>query len=321
MAIGQQFETYFNTGRDLYLGIGRVEPWTDETSPPIDEEYDNVDTWNRLIALKKLTKENTSIVIPRIDWESGEIYDSYVLTDEYNIYKVITSALDSTQKPTGTHPEPIVTSDGYTWKYMMTISKADRVRFLTSEFMPIKNPSEIDDQWYAWVGQSEEFVDQFGDKYFMVYSSLEVQKISPLNISTSCKFRQVSIIKDPLLTDGTEAKGYLYDMCQVCTFDESSSGDYEEADEVYQETGDSFNVFGTVVDFDYKTNALRVTNVSSDFQKNYDVQKSGFAGRKCINVERRRVKDFSGDVIYLDNISPINRNVDQSEEFRIITRY
>ena len=83
------------------------------------------------------------------------MYDSnfYVITDEYNIYKCIRtgradngSTVASTVKPTGTSATALVsTSDtgagtgrGYLWKYITTVSAADTIKFVTSDFIPVK---------------------------------------------------------------------------------------------------------------------------------------------------------------------------------------
>ena len=124
-----------------------------------------------IISLKEITSNDVSFVIPRINWETGTIYDHYddcfvayndggelvstahsgatsinealfyVLTDEYNLYICLDNNNNSasTSKPTGYNELPFVTQDGYKWKYVMNIPSALRVKFLTSFFIPITN--------------------------------------------------------------------------------------------------------------------------------------------------------------------------------------
>jgi hypothetical protein len=60
----------------------------------------------------------------------------------------------STTKPTGNSTSAITTADGYVWKYMYTISPADVIKFVSTDFIPVKfipdNPGSTDayyDQW------------------------------------------------------------------------------------------------------------------------------------------------------------------------------
>lgn len=86
---------------------------------------------------------------------ASSLYDSnfYVLTDEYNLYKCIRSGrtdagvvVKSTVKPQGTSATDLVaTSDagagtgrGYLWKYITTVSAADTIKFVTTDFIPVR---------------------------------------------------------------------------------------------------------------------------------------------------------------------------------------
>ena len=55
-------------------------------------------------------------------------------------YKVIdnNSGANSTVKPTGTSTDIISTSDGYRWKYMFSLSTAERNRFMSPTYIPVK---------------------------------------------------------------------------------------------------------------------------------------------------------------------------------------
>jgi hypothetical protein len=62
----------------------------------------------------------------------------YVVTDEYNVYKCLDNNLNSPSvvKPTGTGVEPVVTADGYMWKFMFNVPIALRNKFLTDQYIP-----------------------------------------------------------------------------------------------------------------------------------------------------------------------------------------
>lgn len=104
------------------------------------------------ISLHKIYTGGVSRVVPRIDWKEDTIYDawntdksSYVLVKEFsagvaklNVYACLFSPRTaSTYSPSGTSVTPIYLSDGYTWKYLYTISNADAIRFLNDSWMPV----------------------------------------------------------------------------------------------------------------------------------------------------------------------------------------
>ena len=74
----------------------------------------------------------------------------FVVTDEYNVYKCIDNngGAQSTTKPTGTGTTIISTADSYRWKYMYTVSPADVLKFVSTDFIPAKkvitNPGSTD---------------------------------------------------------------------------------------------------------------------------------------------------------------------------------
>lgn len=152
-------------GTNIYLFIGRPQAWTDDTSPPTPA--DNNDTafnaYDDMVAMKRVASTDITHAVVRRDWVSGTTYDEYahdysssntansgatslfaatyyVLTDDYNVYKVINNDGNtaSSVKPTGTSTGYITTADGYIWKYMYTISAADALKFLSTDFMPVR---------------------------------------------------------------------------------------------------------------------------------------------------------------------------------------
>ena len=174
-----------------YLGIGRPQAFTtstrgdsrtefegSDTSPPtpIDSNYEEFNTFNELLAAKKVTSTDASIVIPRRNWATGTTYDYYrhdyghfvtgstssvqtassgattlfdsnfyVLTDDFNVYKCLENDGDtaSTVKPSGTSTSILSTGDGYKWKYMYTLTAAQRTNFLSTDFMAVATDSTV----------------------------------------------------------------------------------------------------------------------------------------------------------------------------------
>ena len=150
-------------GSSVYVGIGKSDVWSLTTSDTTDttptSPEDNLDQLGEaranLIGLKKIVPADIAHVVPRHTWTSGSSYfawDSddasifdkafYVVTSEFKVYKCIKAGGGASSiQPTQTLTAPTAESDGYTWKYMYTISVADAEKFLTNSYMPVKTVS------------------------------------------------------------------------------------------------------------------------------------------------------------------------------------
>lgn len=153
------------SGNAMYMFIGRPLSWTDDSNPPtpVDSLNDEYDAYANMTALKKVSATDVSHAIIRRDWTSGTVYDEYrhnytssntansgastlwastfyVVTSDYHVYKVISNnnGAQSTVMPTGTSTNILTTADGYKWKFMYSISASDVIKFVTSDFIPVK---------------------------------------------------------------------------------------------------------------------------------------------------------------------------------------
>ena len=150
---------------EMYMFIGRPLSWADDNSPPtpVDSLNDEFDAYANMTALKEVQNTDVSHAIIRRDWTSGTTYDEYrhnysssntansgattlwastyyVVTSDYNVYKCISNNGNSasTDMPTGTGTSIITTTDSYKWKYMYSISASEVIKFVTSDFIPVK---------------------------------------------------------------------------------------------------------------------------------------------------------------------------------------
>jgi hypothetical protein len=146
----------------IYAVLGRQLPFTQEpvASTPIETDKNKQrELWKQAIGGKKITTGDVSHVVPRHDWTSGRVYaqyrdtdtnlfsrDFYVMTDENNVYKCLYNnrGTASTVKPSDFSTLPFTLADGYTWKYMYTITLGDADKFLTTSHMPVKTLSTTD---------------------------------------------------------------------------------------------------------------------------------------------------------------------------------
>lgn len=156
----------------LYFTYGKTDAWSDDTNPPAPNKsvYTTYEIFANMIGAKRLLGGDIQHVIPRYQWSSGEkfvAYDDknpelleskfYCVNDEYSVYKCISNNSNSisTVQPTSLSPYvDQITSDGYTWKYMYTVSDADILRFTTSNYIPVRTLSE-DNASLQWSVQTE----------------------------------------------------------------------------------------------------------------------------------------------------------------------
>ena len=146
----------------LYAVLGNQLSYINEptaTTPVETDKNKQRELWREAIGAKKITTGDVSHVVPRYNWTSGTIYaqyrDSdtnlytrpfYVITDENNVYKCLSNnkGATSTVKPADFSTLPFTLSDGYTWKFMYTISLGEADKFLTVSHMPVKTISATD---------------------------------------------------------------------------------------------------------------------------------------------------------------------------------
>jgi len=164
----QFIEDFSESGQSNYIFIGRPHAWSDDTNPPApaNSELEEIQAYEDMIALKKVSSTDISHGIVRYNWTSGTKYDEwrhnysasnttnvtnvsnfydgrgYVITDEFKVYKCLKtgmsggSTVNSTEKPT--HTSIAVESDGYMWKFMYSVIASDVIKFVTNDFIPVK---------------------------------------------------------------------------------------------------------------------------------------------------------------------------------------
>ena len=127
-----------------------------------------------MIAMKRITRSDVNQVVRKRTWKTNtrydmykhnystgyqsatganKLYDSqfYVMNSNYDVYKCIyngetpanPNGVISTVEPTGTATSIFTTSDTYRWKYMYTLGINDFVKFVSSDFMPLKTDSNV----------------------------------------------------------------------------------------------------------------------------------------------------------------------------------
>jgi len=166
-----------------YLFIGRAHSWasdvdvqgntiaegTDASPPtPNDDITSEFYNWDDMLGAKLIASTDVSRVIPRRNWTTGTTYDMYehnissanatasgatnlydaafvIMNSSNAVYKVIENdgATASTVEPTSTSNSIFATSDGYRWKYMYSLTSAETLNFMSTDFIHTSTDSTV----------------------------------------------------------------------------------------------------------------------------------------------------------------------------------
>lgn len=150
--------TYPNPSDYHYVFLGRSSEWTGSTPTPVDTRNTDADIKKNILAVKKVQASDTCLLIRRINWESGKVYqpytdnsvfwkdednentDFYVMNTSFRVYKCISRPGNaiSTSEPNKTIAGPAQYEDGYVWELMYEVPQADRIKFLNDDYIPVK---------------------------------------------------------------------------------------------------------------------------------------------------------------------------------------
>ena len=166
-----------------YLFVGRSHSWasdvdaqgntiaegTDASPPtPNDDVASEFYNYDDMLGAKLIASTDVTHCIPRRNWTTGTTYDIYehnisasntansgatnlfdssfvVMNSVYAVYKVIDNDGNtaSTVEPTSTSNSIFTTSDGYKWKYMYSLTSAETLNFMSTDFMHVSTDSTV----------------------------------------------------------------------------------------------------------------------------------------------------------------------------------
>jgi len=156
-----------NINTRYYIFLSRAHPWASDVSPPTPTDSvqeSDYNSWRNMLAAKRVTSSDVTHAASRYNWTSGTVYTAYthnnsslyssqyyVMTDSYNVYKCIDNNNGATSivKPTSTSTSIFKTSDGYLWKFMYTINASEVLKFVSTNYIPVKTLTANDgtSQW------------------------------------------------------------------------------------------------------------------------------------------------------------------------------
>ena len=196
-----QFSSFSND--KFYVAISRIKG---DGSSERTEAEELVSRNNTVIAKRVNPQDGASLLVERNDWTYGTIYQKldseldmstvtrpfYAMNNDRNVYICLENAAGSTGssiQPTGTSTDPIILSDGYSWKFLYSVPEDLRL-FEDDNFIPVKTLPVYDRIPNA-------YQDNRQNQYAVQYEG---------SVSTSNgTIQAISIVSDPVnpvFTDG-----------------------------------------------------------------------------------------------------------------------
>ena len=165
---------------EKYDGVSTVSDF--EPPDPVDSTDELDEVYDDMIAIKRINRADVSEVIRKRTWQTGVVYDMYkhdygtviggvtkvsatgqsklydssfyVMNSNFQVYKCIyngqtpsteayPNGKPSTVEPTGTSTNIVTYGDGYRWKYMYTITISDYIKFVSTDFIPVRTDTAV----------------------------------------------------------------------------------------------------------------------------------------------------------------------------------
>lgn len=140
-------------------------------------------------------------------------------------------------------------------------------------------------------------------------------------LPTTNDFRQIALIRDPYLKDSnTVASNTAF--LQADTIVTTGSGDYDQDEIVYQGPSLASATFSaTILSWNAVTGTATVINRNGESTSGSLIGSNTSVIRFITSVTEGLLEPYSGKLLYMDNIKPIIRAADQTEDFKIVVRF
>ena len=169
-------------------------------------------------------------------------------------------------------------------------------------------------------GHGSDPVYELGGKNILIDAKIKYTEDGVLPVGND--YRQISILKDPYYFNTSVPAANLA-FVQALTLLCDGVGDFLPDEIVYQGTSITQSTFsGRVVAWDSATSKLLIINTKGTPTISQSVVGStSFTPRVVTNYNNGTMKKFSGKLLYVDNIKPITRAIDQIEDFQILLKF
>lgn len=167
-------------------------------------------------------------------------------------------------------------------------------------------------------GHGSSAVYELGASNLMINGYLKNSEQGVLPVKND--FRQVSLIANPLNYNSTAASNLT--MLQAYTIRTVGAGDYNLDEIVYQGASYELSSFnGKIVSWDSVNGVATIINTTGSPTSQSLVGLNSSTSRFVSNVDTPDLKKLSGTTLYVNNMAPILRASDQTEDFKIVMKF
>lgn len=361
-------EFYIFTGKPTVWDVNELIPGFVIPSPSINALALKNETKD-IIAMKKIKSSDVSLAIKRYNWVQGTVYDTYdvyddnllrkqfysgtkpfyVMTSEYNVYKCLGNnhGSPSIEQPSGQFLAPVVLSDNYKWKFMFNVSEEDRVKFLSSSYIPLKGNFELPSTSAQYRMSSSAIAGTIETIDVSSPGANYNQGTSEISFAGdgSGLAATITITSGGLTNVSVTNPGSGYNTCSVSVIDNDST--YSPAvvkPQFSPPGGHGFNcsnelgAFYTIVSVDllgsedaiFPLNAyFRKTGILTEFkdingtftsQDFYYGPAHPYYNNSSLRTSNptKFLKDYSGQILYINYHEPVQRKATQLERIKLI---
>lgn len=171
-------------------------------------------------------------------------------------------------------------------------------------------------------GHGSDPIYELGGSYLMIDTKINNQEGGVLTVNND--YRQIAIIEDPLIYNqsNTISNTAVSQLTILSMAESSSTTNYQEDEWVYQGRNLANATFrGIVVDWDYPNNSLKLSNVTGIPTADLITGNTTTTTRYVNSILDPDMQPYSGKLLYIDHIVPIERSIDQNEEFKIVLSF
>lgn len=169
-------------------------------------------------------------------------------------------------------------------------------------------------------GHGSDPMRELGGSYLILNPRIKSSEDGKISINN--EYRQIAIIQDPVVAaTGNIASNTTYSQTLRLTMSPGAT-DYVEDEFVYQGESLAASTFkGLVVDFDVSNNILQLTNTLGDVTSAILIGANSGAARFVESITEKELRPYSGNLLYVDQIAPIHRAPDQTEDYKIVLKF
>lgn len=162
--------------------------------------------------------------------------------------------------------------------------------------------------------------EELGGTYAIINTRLRGTEDGILDVQN--EFRQTALIKNPLLLNTQNlASNLVYSQTTTLIMDQGISN-YAEDEFVYQGSSLATATFrGTVASWNPDTNVLELVDTVGNPTTDILTGNSTKVSRYVESVIAKDLQPYSGSLLYINNITPIQRASDQTEDFKIVISF